>query len=83
MNDRTLIRTGAGGAIVAAICCATPVLAVALGALGFSAWAAKADYVLIPVLLGSVVLVGVGLHRRRKTDAWCEAGGGDARRSKS
>lgn len=83
MNDRTLIRTGAVGAVVAAICCATPVLAVALGALGLSAWAAKADYVLIPVLLGSVVLVGVGLYRRRRTDACCEAGGGNARRLKS
>lgn len=83
MDDRTLVRTGAVGAIVAAICCATPVLAFVLGALGLSAWGAKADYVLIPVLLGSVVLVGVGLHRRHRTDACCEAGGDNARRSKS
>ncbi len=83
MNERTLIRTGAVGAIVAAICCATPVLAFVLGALGLSAWAAKADYVLIPVLLGSVVLVGVGLYRRQRTDACCEVGGDNTRRLKS
>lgn len=30
MNDRALIRAGVVGAIVAAICCATPILAVRL-----------------------------------------------------
>lgn len=80
MIDRTLVRTGA---IVAPICRATPVLAFALGALGLSAWAARADHVLIPVLLGSVVLAGVGLHRRHRTDACCEAGGETTRRLKS
>lgn len=75
MNGRTLIRTGA---VVAAICCATPVLAIGLGVLGLSAWAAKADYVLIPVLLGSV-----GLYRRQRTDACCEVGGDSTRSVKS
>ncbi len=65
MNDRALIRTGLVGGAVAAICCATPFLAIVLGALGLSAWAAKADYVLIPVLLVSVALVGAGLYRRQ------------------
>jgi mercuric ion transport protein len=63
--DRSLIATGAIGALLAAICCATPLLAVLLGAIGLTAWVAKADYVLIPVLLLSLALLGLGLYRRR------------------
>jgi len=65
MQDRALITTGVAGSIVAAICCATPLLAVAFGALGLTAWLAKADYVLIPALIVCLGLIGVGLYRRR------------------
>jgi mercuric ion transport protein len=65
MQDRALITTGVVGSIVAAICCATPLLAVAFGALGLTAWLAKADYVLIPALIICLGLIGVGLYRRR------------------
>ena len=47
MNDRTLLRTGVVGSVVAALCCGTSVLALALGALGISAWLAWADYVVL------------------------------------
>lgn len=40
MNDRSLITTGAVGAPLAAICCATPLLAVVLGGVGLTAWLA-------------------------------------------
>ena len=53
------------GGIAAAVCCATPILAIALAAVGLSAWAAKADYVLIPIILLCLGLVAVGLYRRR------------------
>lgn len=65
MKDLTLIRVGAIGTVVAAICCATPILVISLGLVGFSAWAAKADFVLIPILIASIGLVGVGLYRRK------------------
>lgn len=64
MNNRALFRTGVIGAVVAALCCATPILGIALGAIGLSALAAKADYVLIPVLVASLGLIGIGLYRR-------------------
>ena len=51
MTDRLLITTGAIDAVLASICCATPLLAVVLGSIGLTAWLAKADYVVIPVLL--------------------------------
>jgi mercuric ion transport protein len=64
MNDRSLITTGAIGVIVAAICCATPLLAVVLGTIGLTAWLAKADYIVMPVLLVGLALMGLGLYRR-------------------
>jgi mercuric ion transport protein len=63
--ERALITTGALGGVLAAICCATPVLGLVLGALGLSAWIVNADYVLIPTLLVCLGLLGIGLYRRR------------------
>ena len=65
MRDRILITTGAIGAVVAAICCVTPVLVIMFGAVGLTAWLAKADYVLIPALMLCLALVVLGLYRRR------------------
>ncbi len=65
MRDRTLVTTGIVGAVVAAVCCATPLLAIVLGALGLTAWLAKADYVLIPALILFVALIAFGLYRTR------------------
>ncbi|MBN8945105.1 MAG: mercury resistance system transport protein MerF [Rhizobiales bacterium] len=62
-----LIGIGLSGGALAALCCATPIIAVALAAVGLSAWTARADHVLIPVLLASVGLVGIGLYRRNRS----------------
>ena len=51
--------------MLAAICCATPLLAVMLGAVGLAGWLAKADYVVLPALILSLGLIGFGLYRRR------------------
>ena len=64
MNDRSLIATGAIGAILAALCCATPLLAVVLGSIGLSAWLAKAGYIVIAALVLGVALMALGLYRR-------------------
>ena len=63
MTDRSLITTGAIGAILAAICRVTPLLAVVLGSIGLTAWLAKADYIVMPVLFLGVALLGLGLYR--------------------
>jgi mercuric ion transport protein len=65
MTDRSLITTGAIGAALAATCCATPLLAVVLGGIGLSAWLARADYIVMPLLVLGIALVGLGLYRRR------------------
>ena len=69
MRDRALITTGAVGAGLAAVCCATPLLALVFGAVGLTAWLAKADYVVIPALIVCLGLIAFGLYRRRfRTD---------------
>ena len=73
MTDRSLITTGAIGAIMAAICCATPLLAVVLGSISLTAWLAKADYVVIPVLFLGIALVGFGLYRRHTAATYRDA----------
>jgi mercuric ion transport protein len=73
MTDRVLIRTGAAGAIVAAICCATPILAVLLPVLGLGAWLAGAYLVLFALLAGSLGLLSWGLYLRRTEAVCCEA----------
>jgi mercuric ion transport protein len=60
MTDRSLMTTGA----IAAICCATPLLAVVVGSIGLTAWLAKADYVVVPVLFLGAALLVLGLYRR-------------------
>lgn len=65
MRDRTLITTGIVGAVIAAVCCATPLLAIVFGAVGLTAWLTEADYVLIPALIVCVALIVFGLYRTR------------------
>jgi len=63
-SERIMIMAGAFGALLAAICCAMPLLVVLLGAIGLNAWIAKADYVLIPALILCLGLVGFRLYRK-------------------
>ena len=70
MDNQTLLKTGIAGSVVAALCCATPILVILLGALGLSVWVGWLDYVLIPAL---VVFVGITIYalRRRHAEAAC------------
>lgn len=68
MNDRTLLRTGIIGTLVAAVCCFTPVLVVLLGVAGLSAWLGWLDYVLLPALVLFLAVTAYAIvQRRRKT----------------
>lgn len=77
MKDRTLIGTGATGTAIAAACCFTPLLVVALPALGLAAWLGWIDYVLFPALAFFAALTAYGFYRQRRatavTAACCEA----------
>lgn len=72
MKDATILKTGIIGTVIAAICCATPVLVIAFGALGLSAWVSGLDYVLLPALAVFVGLTAYGLWRRNRAAACCD-----------
>lgn len=73
MKDTTIIKTGIIGSIIAAICCATPILVVAFGAIGLSAWVGGLDYVLFPALAVFLGMTAYGLWRRQRPADCCEA----------
>lgn len=64
MTDKTLLRLGLVGTVVAVICCFTPALVVLLGAVGLSAWLGWLDIVLLPVLAIFLVITGYALWKR-------------------
>ena len=66
MKDRNLLRTGIIGSVVTALCCVTPVLVIALGALGLSAAVGGLDFVLFPLLAVFLGLTGYALYRHRR-----------------
>ena len=58
MSNKTLLTTGIVGSVIAALCCATPLLVILLGTVGLSALTGYLDYVLLPALalcLGMIV----------------------------
>ena len=64
MNDRTLLKTGAIGSIILALCCFTPILVVLFGVVGLSAAVGYLDYVLFPALAMFAGLTLYALWRR-------------------
>ncbi len=66
MNDKTLLRTGIGGSAIAALCCVTPILVVAVSAIGLAAVVAWLDFVLFPLLAFFLGLTAYALYRRRR-----------------
>ena len=65
MNDRALIGAGTAGAVLAAICCATPFLAGVLPLAGLGAWLAGAGLVVLLLVIACFGLVAWAIHRRR------------------
>ena len=65
MNDRALIRAGTAGAVLAAICCATPLIVGVLPLAGLGAWLAGAGLVVLPLVIACFGLHAWGIYRRR------------------
>ena len=66
MKDKTIMKTGIIGTVIAVICCFTPFLVVVLGAVGLSAWLGWLDYVLLPALAVCILILAYGLYRAWK-----------------
>jgi len=67
MWNKTLLATGIVGSVIAALCCATPLLAILVGTLGLGAWIGGVDYVVLPALALFLVLIIYALIRNRAT----------------
>lgn len=65
MNNDHILKAGVIGSLIAALCCATPVLAVLLGAVGLGWLGGSMDYVVLPVLVICLGLVGYALWRKK------------------
>ena len=63
-SNKKQMKTGIIGAVVAALCCFTPVLVVLFGAIGLTAWLGWIDYVLFPALFASMGLVAHAFYLR-------------------
>ena len=59
-----MLRTGAIGAGVAAICCFTSFLVVLLGFAGLSSLVGGIDYILFPIMFASMGLTAYALYLR-------------------
>lgn len=66
MNEKRLLRIGIVGAVIAALCCFTPLLVVLLGVVGFSAALGWLDYVLFPALAFFIGLTVFAVYRRHQ-----------------
>lgn len=66
MNEKTLLRRGLIGSVIAAICCFTPFLVVVVAGVGLSAIVGWLDYALFPLLFASLGVVAHAL--------WLQAG---------
>ncbi|MHA1525028.1 MAG: mercury resistance system transport protein MerF [Alphaproteobacteria bacterium] len=62
-----MLRTGIIGAVLAAICCFTPLLVIVIAAVGLSAITGWLDYALFPMLFVCLGLVAQALFLRGKT----------------
>jgi len=61
------LTTGIIGAAFTCLACFTPVVVLALGAIGFGAWTGRLDAVLLPLLPGFVLLAAYRYWRTRGT----------------
>ena len=66
MNNK-LLKTGAIGTVIAAICCFTPLLVWALGAIGLTSLVAYLDIVLLPLLAIFLIMLIIGLFLKFKS----------------
>jgi len=67
MKTDRCFKTGVWGSIVAAICCATPVLVVGLGVIGLAAFTPYLDYFLFPLLGLFLILTFYGWVKQKRS----------------
>ena len=66
MDNRSLLKTGIAGTVIAAVCCFTPLLVILLSAVGLSAAVGWLDRVLLPVLVLFICITVYALWKRKQ-----------------
>ena len=59
--QKNFLKIGIVGTLIAALCCATPIMVLLLGAIGLGAASAYLDYVLLPTLALFFIVTIYGL----------------------
>ncbi len=66
MTDEKLLKVGIIGAIVAGLCCVTPILVILVTTIGLSAIIGWLDYVLFPALAVFIAITVYALWKKRQ-----------------
>jgi mercuric ion transport protein len=66
LDPRKLLWVGIGGSTIAVLCCATPIMMIALAAIGVAAVGAWLDAALAAALAGFLALTGFALWKIRQ-----------------
>ena len=77
MKDRKLIGVGVVGAVIAALCCFTPLLVVGAAVVGLSAIVGWLDFILFPALFFFIGLTIYAVRRQRRNLKKAAVGAGD------
>ena len=64
MSDDAMLKKGLISSVIAALCCFTPVVVIAFGFAGLSAFVGWLDYGLFPILFASMGVVAYALYLR-------------------
>ncbi|MDE3142944.1 MAG: mercury resistance system transport protein MerF [Bacteroidota bacterium] len=70
--SKKILYAAVAGTVLAALCCATPILVLTMGAIGLGAFTPYLDYVLMSVLIILIIVVWVSYNRYKKACAKCE-----------
>ncbi len=68
MNDsehaksKTMLKTGIAGSLIAAVCCFTPLLVIALAGVGLTGLVGGVDFVVFPIMFASLGVVAMALY---------------------
>lgn len=63
-NEKSHLKTGIAGSLLAAICCFTPFLVILFGFAGVSTWLGWIDYALFPLMFASMGVIANALYIR-------------------
>jgi|UPI00035F1A7C mercuric ion transport protein len=66
MKPKTVLQASISATVLIAVCCATPILAMTLTALGLGALVGYLDYVLLPALAVMIVFSIISYQRYRR-----------------